>query len=180
VRGLAASAVLLCGLAASADDLPLPLQVQLLQKTSSYITSLSPGESGKVKVLVVYPGASPSRAADTVSGTINQLGQLGRHPAEAKTVPLTGLKAALAEEKPQMLWVAPETDEKGVTAVMEAVGTANIVTVSAVAAHVKQGVILGFDLLEAKPRILVHLKQARAQSVVFLSGLLTHSVIVEK
>ena len=55
-----------------------------------------------------------------------------------------------------------------------------IVTVSAASAHIKQGVILGFDLVEAKPHILVHLKQARAQNVVFLSGLLTHSVIVEK
>lgn len=180
MRALAASALLLFGFAASADDLPLPLQVQLLQKTSSYITSLSPGENGKVKVLVVHAGASPSRASDTVANTINQVGQLGKHPAEAKTVPLSGLKATLETEKPQMLWVAPETDEKGVSAVVEAVGTSNIVTVSAVAAHVKQGVILGFDVLEAKPRILVHLKQARAQGVVFLSGLLTHSVIVEK
>ncbi len=180
MRAIAASAVLLLGLAASADDLPLPLQVQLLQKTSSYITSLAPGEGGKVKVLVVYPGASPSRASDTVASTINQAGQLGKYPAEAKTVALSGLKASLAAEKPQMLWLSPETDEKGVSQVMEAVGASNIVTVSAVAAHVKQGVILGFDLLEAKPRILVHLKQARTQNVVFLSGLLTHSVIVEK
>ena len=165
---------------AVADDLPLALQVQLLQKTSAYITSLQPGETGKVKVLVVYPGDKVSRSSETVANTINQAGQLGRHPAEAKTVPLASLKATLATEKPQVLWVSPETDDKGVTALMEAVGSSNIVTVSAVSAHVKQGVILGFDLLEAKPRILVHLKQARAQNVVFLSGLLTHSVIVEK
>ncbi|MBL8955743.1 MAG: DUF4154 domain-containing protein [Myxococcaceae bacterium] len=173
-------AVLLSAFSAAADDLPLALQVQLLQKTSAYITSLQPGEGGKVKVLVVYPGEKPSRASETVANTINQAGQLGRHPAEAKTAPLANLKATLAAEKPQMLWVSPEADDKGVTAVMEAVGSSNIVTVSAVAAHVRQGVILGFDVLEAKPRILVHLKQARAQSVVFLSGLLTHSVIVEK
>ena len=180
MRALAASVVLLAALAARADELPLPLQVQLLQKTSSYITSLSPGETGKVKVLVVHPGDRPTRFAEQLSEAINKLGQLGKHEAEAKAVALGGLKATIAAEKPQMLFLAPDVDEKGVGAVLEACGSANIVTVSAMQAHVKQGVILGFDLQEAKPRILVHLKQARAQSVVFLSGLLTHSVIVEK
>ena len=180
MRALAATLVVGWALAAHAEDLPLPLQVQLLQKTSSYITSLQPGASGKVKVLVVHAGASPTRTTDTLASSINQLGQLGKHPAEAKVVALEGLKATLDAEKPQMIWVAPDTDEKGVESVLQAVGSANIVTVSAAAAHIKQGVILGFDLVEAKPRILVHLKQARTQSVVFLSGLLTHSVIVEK
>jgi hypothetical protein len=180
VRTLGASAALLLAFAARADELPLPLQVQLLQKTSAYITSLQPGPSGKVKVLVVHPGPTPARSSETLAAAINTGGQVGKHPAEASLVALAGLKAAVTAEKPQMLWVASETDEKGVAAVLEAVGTENIVTVSASAAHVKQGVILGYELAEAKPRILVHLKQARAQSVVFLSGLLTHSVIVEK
>src|SRR5262249_52780572 len=159
-------------------ELPVPLQVQLMQKTASYITSLQPGDSGKVKVLVVYPGEKASRASDTLANAINQSGQLGKHPVEAKVVGLQALKGAIGSEKPQMIWVTPDTDEKGVATVLEAVGASNIVTVSAAAAHVKLGVILGFDLVEAKPRILVHLKQARAQNVVFLSGLLTHSVIV--
>lgn len=180
MRGLGASLPLLFALAARADELPLPMQVQLLQKTSAYITSLVPGESGKVKVLVVHPGDKAPRFAEQLVESLNKLGQLGKHPAEAKPVPLAGVKAALGVEKPQMLFLSPDLDEKGVASVLEACGTASIVTVSPTQAHVKQGVILGFDLQEAKPRILVHLKQARAQSVVFLSGLLTHSVIVER
>lgn len=180
MRAFAAIFLVLFACAASAEELPLQLQVQLLQKTSAYITSLAPGEAGKLKVLIIHGGDKPTRIAEQLSDAINKLGQLGKYPAEAKPVALSGLKAALGSEKPQMLWVTPDIDEKGVASVLEACGTTSIVTVSASQAHVKQGVILGFDLQEAKPRILVHLKQARAQSVVFLSGLLTHSVIVEK
>ncbi len=180
MRRLGAIAVVSVALAASADELPLQLQVQLLQKTAAYITSLQPGDTGKVKVLVVHAGDKPTRVTEQLTASINGLGQLGKHPAEAAPVALVSLKTAITSEKPQMLFLAPDLDEKGVAEVLEACGTANIVTVSAVQAHVKQGIILGFDLQEAKPRILVHLKQARSQSVVFLSGLLTHSVIVEK
>lgn len=180
MRALAASAVLLWSLAARGEELPLPLQVQLLQKTAAYVTSLQPGETGKVKVLLVHPGAAPSRAVETLASAINSAGQLGKFPAEAKVVALGGLKDAVASEKPQVLWLAPELDDKAVGAVIDASGGASILTVSTNAAHVRQGVMLGFELVEAKPRILVHLKQSRAQNVVFLSGLLTHSTIVEK
>jgi hypothetical protein len=180
VRAIAASVVLLFGASALADELPIALQVQLLSKTSAYVTTLQPGEDGKVKVLVVHAGASAARGSESLAGAINQAGTIGKFPAEAKLVPVADVKAAIASEKPQFVWLAPELDEKGAQAVIDACGAASIVTVSVNGAHVKQGVILGFELAEARPRILVHLKQARAQNVVFLSGLLTHSVIVER
>jgi len=181
MRAMGAAAwLLLLSAPAAADELPTTLQVQLLAKTGSYITSLAPGETGAVKVLVVHPGASPSRNAEAVASGVNQTAQVGKFRAEAKLMPFSGLRAALAAEKPQLIWVAAEMDEKSVEGIIEACGTSPIVTVSPVAAHVRLGVILGFELVEAKPRILVHLKQAKVQNVVFLSGLLTHSVIVER
>jgi hypothetical protein len=177
---LIACACALTAAHARAEDLPVTLQAQLLQKTATYITSLQPGESGAVKVLVLFTGAAPSRATEGLAGALNQVGQLGKFKSEAKLAPISSLKTALAAEKPQVLWVPSELDEKGIDAVIEACGQSPIVTVTSAAAHVKQGIILGFDAVEAKPRILVHLKQARAQNVVFLSGLLLHSVIVER
>jgi hypothetical protein len=175
-----ACALALASTGASADELPVSLQAQLLQKTATYVTSLQPGESGTVKVLVLFTGATPSHATEALVASLNQDGQVGKYKAEAKLVPISSLKASLAAEKPQVLWVPADLDEKAVDQVIEACGQSPIVTVSSVAAHVKRGIILGFDAVEAKPRILVHLKQARAQNVVFLSGLLTHSVIVER
>jgi hypothetical protein len=166
--------------AAVADELPVSLQVQLLQKSAAYITSLQPAESGAVKVLVLYSGAAVPRSAEGIAAGINQAGTVGRFKAEAKIEAVSSLKGTLGAEKPQMVWLCPELDEKSVRAVIDACEGSGIVTVSPLASHVKAGVILGFDLVEAKPRILVNLKQARAQGVVFLSGLLTHSVIVER
>jgi hypothetical protein len=165
---------------ARGEELPLSLQVQLLQKTATYITNLQPSDNGAVKVLVLYPGAQVTRGASALASGLNQAGTVGRFKVEARAESVTNLKAELASDKPQMIWLAPELDEKSVQSVIEQCEGSGIVTVSPVAAHVKLGVILGFDLIEAKPRILVNLKQARAQDVIFFSGLLTHSVIVER
>lgn len=173
MRAFAASVVLLLSFGALAEELPLALQVEMLQKTAAYITNLVPPESGKLKVLVVYAGASPSRATETLAAAINKAGKVGAHPAEAKVAALgASAKELLEAEKPQLVWVAQETSEKDVSAVIEACGSSPIVTVSNNPAHVKQGIIMGYELVEAKPRILVHLKQARAQGVVIFSGLL--------
>lgn len=174
--------VLSAAAAARADELPVALQAQLLSKTSTYITSLTPGAGGGVKVLVVSPTAAASRGAESLSKALGSMGQVGRFKLTAVVAPFAGAKefqATLAAEKPQVVWLAPELDEKAVSGVVEAAGP-GVVTVSAVSSHVSQGVILGFSMAEGKPSILVNLKQARARSVVFLSGLLTHSVIVEK
>ena len=52
-------------------------------------------------------------------------------------------------------------------------------TISGVADHVKLGAVLGFALIEARPRVLINLKQAERQKIVFLSGLVKHSIVVE-
>jgi hypothetical protein len=45
---------------------------------------------------------------------------------------------------------------------------------------VKQGVVLGFSLVESRPRVLINLKQAQKQNIVFLGGLVSHSVVVDR
>lgn len=180
-RGAARVAlVLMASATARADEMPVSLQAQLLQKTVTYITSLTPGPDGAVKVLVLFTGPTAARGSEGMATALNQLGQLGKYKAVAKLAPAASVKVAIELEKPQLIWVPPELDEKGVDQVLAACGQRPIVTVSGNAAQVKQGIILGFDVVEAKPRILVHLKQARVQNVVFISGLLTHSVIVER
>jgi hypothetical protein len=169
---------------ARADELPVSLQVQLLSKMSTYVSGFGPGETATVKVLIVHPaGDGPSRGAQAISTAITQLGKIGQHPAEVKLVPATGTKAfqaVIAAEKPQVIFFAPELDEKATTDVVEAASAGNVVTISGLAEHVRLGVVLGFSLVESRPRVLINLKQSKKQGIVFLSGLVSHSVVVDR
>ena len=54
------------------------------------------------------------------------------------------------------------------------------VTVSGVSEHVRLGVVLGFSLVEAHPKVLVNLKQAHKQNIEFHNGFLRHADIVDR
>ncbi|MHB8876183.1 MAG: YfiR family protein [Myxococcaceae bacterium] len=169
---------------ASADELPVALQVQLLSKMSTYIIGFGAGESSAVKVLVVHPGSAeaPSRGSQALVGAIGQMGQFGSLKVEAKLAPLTDVKtlqAQLASEKPQVVYLAPELSEKNVATIIEALGSSTAVTISGVTEHVKAGVVLGFSLFEARPRVFVNLGKARKQNIQFHNGLLRYAIVVE-
>jgi hypothetical protein len=170
---------------AHADELPAALQVQLLSKMSTYVANFAPAGATAVKVLVVHPGSreAPSRGALALANAITQAGQLGTFTAQAVLVPLADprkLQATLAAEKPQVIYLAPELDEKGTTEIVEAALSGTALTISGVSEHLRLGVVLGFALVEARPRVLINLKQAQKQNIVFLGGLVSHSVVVDR
>lgn len=183
LRALAATAATLLANAAYADELPVTIQVQLLSKMATYVADCTPGDSGALKVLVVHPGAQPSRSAQAIAGAIAQAGQFGSYKVSSGFVPLADapkLKAVFAKEKPQFIFVAPEFDERSIAAIVDAAGASTAVTVTGAPDHVKQGVVLGFSMVEARPRVLVNLKQANKQGISFHNGLLRYAVIVDK
>ena len=178
-------AVALWASAAHADELPVNVQVQLLSKMSTYVSTFAPEGATAVKILVVYPGSkdAPSRGAQAISTALTQGATLGRYAAQPKLVPSSDPKkfrATLDFEKPQVIYLAPELDEKTTTDIVEAASASTVLTISGVAEHVRLGVVLGFSLVESRPRVLINLKQSQKQNIVFLSGLVSHSVVVDR
>ena len=176
-------AVALLASAARADEVPLSLQVQLLSKMATYM-NFGLADGAALKILVVYPGSSktPSQGAETIVNQITQVGEFGHLKPEAKAVPFGDVKkflAVLASDQPQIVYLAPEVDDSTAAGVVEAVTTSPTVTITSVGDRVKRGVILGFSLVEAHPRVLLNLKQAQKQNVIFHSGLTRHAVVVD-
>ncbi len=170
---------------AFADELPVNLQVQLLSKLSTYVANFGPADSTTVKILVVYPDSKegPSRGAQALATALTAVGKLGQFTAQPKLVAACDAKkfqALVAAEKPQAIYLAPELDEKATAEIIEAAASGTVLTISGLEAHVRRGVVLGFSLVEARPRVLINLKQAQKQSVVFLSGLVSHSLVVDR
>lgn len=181
---LAATFALVLASTAAADELPINLQVQLLSKMSTYVSNFAPKGATSAKVFIVHPGAkdAPTRGANAIGAAITQTGKLGPYDAEVVLVPFAGgkpLEATIAADKPQVVFLAPELDAKAVGEVVAAVTSGPTLTISGVADHVKLGAVLGFALIEARPRVLINLKQAERQKIVFLSGLVKHSIVVE-
>jgi hypothetical protein len=169
--------------AAFADELPVGVQVNLLSKLSTYVSGFAPAGSTEVKIWVLYPGKDPSRGAQALASAFTQAGKLGQYTAAPTLVAFVDaktLEAAVAAEKPRVIYLAPEIDEKVALEIVSAVGKSTALTLSGVEAHVKLGVVLGFSLVEARPRVLINLKQALKQNIVFLSGLVSHSVVVDR
>ncbi len=178
---LAVLALALAAGEARAQELPPTLQVQLLSKVTTYIADLSAG-GDTLKVLVIYPGQKESRGAEKLTAALAQQGQLGKFKVAAKSVGFTDAKklvATLAVEKPQLIYLAPELEDEAVLAVIGAASASNAVTVSGTEDHVRLGVVLGFSLVEARPRVLINVKQADKQKISFVGGLVSHSVVVE-
>lgn len=187
MRRWLAGALLASALSASparADEVPLPLQVQLLSKMAALI-DLPAGTPSTIKILILYPGTlpAPSRGALTLSSAIAQTAQFGSAKAEARVLPyLDAAKLALtvATEKPQLVYLAPEFPAEGVPGVVQACSSGGVVTLSSVGEHVKLGIILGFSLVEAHPQVLLNLKHAREQNIGLHVGLTRHAVVVER
>ncbi len=182
-RGLLLAASL-AATAAHADELPVALQIQLLSNMTTYIANMRPPDGSPVKVVVVQaPAGTPTRSAQSLFNALQQAGKLGGFKVEPRLLPFADAKAlaaALAAEKAQVVYLTSELNEKAAAGVVEALGTSGTVSVSSVADHVRLGVVLGFSLVEARPRILVNLKQAAKQAIKFDSGLLRHAVIVDR
>ena len=48
----------------------------------------------------------------------------------------------------------------------------NVLTAGAVPDYVRAGIVLGFDLVSGRPKLLIHLGQARKQQVAFPASVL--------
>ncbi len=169
---------------ARGDELPVPLQVRLLSKISTYVSGIPVTGTEAILVLVVYPGGSeaPPRGAQAIASGLNQLGQFGAAKVVTKLTPFSdarSFEATLAAEKPHYVYLAPELDAKAAAGVAQAAANSPTVTVSSVGEHVRLGIILGFSLVEAKPTVLLNPKQATKQKVKFHSGLLRSTVLVD-
>lgn len=182
--GRALVLLLLLALPAQAEELPIAMQMKLFSTLTTYVTGFAPADATSAKVLVLHPSDTPTRGAQTLVTALSGLAPIGGSlKIEAKVLPFSSaakLKEQLASEKPSAVFLAPELDEKQTEAIVEGATGTNVLTISGIEAHVKKGVVLGFSLVEARPRVLIHLKQANKQVVQFKGGLVSHSVVVER
>ncbi len=173
-----AGVVLLAAMSpARAAEVPVGTQVELLAKILSYDRNLESRVDGALRVMVL------ERVGSTSTGLDSQLEAMGKemgYPVQISHVELQdaeSLAKACDSGEPDIALV---TDGLGQSVAMVASVLANrdVVSVSLDPDDVKSGIVIGFDLIESRPKILINLPQARKQNVDFSASLLTLAQVI--
>jgi hypothetical protein len=159
---------------ARAEDVPVPLTLQadLLFMVAAHDRNLPARAGAEVRTLVLAkPGDEASklaagqfRAAAAGKATVAGL------PHAVEVVPYAGA-AALAEDckarRVAVVYLTPGFSGADATAIGKALEGGNVLTAAATPSLVKKGVVLGFDLVSGRAKLLVDLTQAARQRVAF-------------
>ncbi len=170
---LAAALALTVAASAEAEEIPVPsnLQAELLLMIAAHDRNLPARAGGEVRTAVIAragdeaaKGVEAFRAAAAAKATVAGL------PHAVEVIPFTTAHA-LAElvkaRKLAIVYLGPgfTTEEAG--AIGQELSGADVLTASAAPALVKKGVVLGFDLVSGRAKLLADLTQAGKQHVAF-------------
>ena len=149
--------------------MPIGLEVQLLAKVASYDKHLPERAGERVEVLIVtMPGnADSTRAAAQMQSALAGIAQIDDRPHDDVVLSFAGgpaLADACKKRRASIVLFTPGFAEQ-LDAIRTALDSVDVLSVSSVASYVPKGIVLGFDLVSGKPKLLVNLTQAKKQKV---------------
>jgi hypothetical protein len=159
-----------------ATSVPASVQADLLAKLLPYDRNFENRAGTTVRTIVlVKSGSVRSRiAAEAFKSALSNLDRIGGRHHEERIVTYEGA-AALAKqcrsERIALVYVTPDFDAE-LAALERALAGVDVLSVSAVPDYVSRGVVLGFELVSGKPKILLDLPRAKRQNVDFAAAVL--------
>jgi len=168
---------------ADAIAVPIRLQAELLSKVASYDRNFEARTGERVRTLLLMKQGDPesSRAAAEMKSALSSIPTIGALPHEEELGTYSDPRA-LAEtcraRKISILYVAPGFSQQ-VDALRETMGALSLLSVGSVAEYVPNGIVLGFDLVSGRSKLLVNLTQARRQRIEFRAEILKLTKVYE-
>lgn len=169
--------------AAESVAVPIRLQAELLAKVASYDRNFEARTGERVRMLLLVKQGDPesNRAAAEMKSALSSIPTIGSLPHDEEFAVYSDA-AALAEtcraHKVSILYVAPGLSDQ-VDTVREAVGGLSLLSVGSLAEYVPSGIVLGFDLVSGRSKLLVNLTQARRQHIEFRAQILKLTKVFE-
>jgi hypothetical protein len=159
-----------------ASGVPAPVQAELITKLLPYDRNFEARAGAVVRTIVlVKPGSVRSRiAAEAFKSALSNLDRVGGHRHEERIVAYEGAAALVKQcksERIAVVYVTPDFDGE-LDGLGRALSGVDVLTVSAVPDYVSRGVVLGFELVSGKPKILLDLPRAKRQNVDFSAAVL--------
>ena len=169
---------------AHAEDVsvPLPMQVQLFASVADYDKGFAERAKGKVKiVLLTSKNPDSARAATQVQSGLGRVVLIGGQPHEESVVRFesgSALANLCRSNGISVVFLMPGFQSE-IADIKSNLDGVNVLTVATIGSYVQQGIVLGFDVISGKPKLLVNLAQARAQKVAFKAELLKMVKVIE-
>jgi len=164
-------------------EVPIRLQVSLLDRVIPFDRKFPKRVHGKLSVLVVLQAsdADSTRVAAQLASELGALPTLGNYPAVVARVAFNGVQPLVEECKrlgAGVVYLTPGLST-ALARVSAALQGLRVLSVGALPDDAKSGVVLSFAVRSGKPRVLVNLRQARIQEVDFRADFLRMAEIVE-
>ena len=126
-------------------------------------------------------GAQSTHFGAELKAALDRVGTIAGLPHEQFLLEWNGSTEMVDEivrRKLSIVYVAPGLDSE-IPVIAQAVQEIPLITVAATDSYVRSGLILGFELVSGRPKMIFNLKQARQQGVVFGSAVMKLMRIVE-
>jgi hypothetical protein len=185
VIALPALALAVAGLAHAQEvSVPIAIQADLLVKVAAYDRNLPNRAGDRVRTLLVSrPGNnSSSRVAGQMAKAMEPKEPIAGLPHEEILYSFSdgaALARACRDRRIAVVYLAPGFSDGELASIAEHLDGVDVLTVAALADYVPKRVVLGFDLVSGKTKLLVHLAQARRQRVALSSEVLKMATVIE-
>jgi hypothetical protein len=179
-----AAAVLVAGSAAGEEVVvPISLQVELLAKVATYDRNFAARAGDHVQVLVLTKAgdAQSARVAGQIQSSLGGTATVAGLPHTEVVATFTNgpeLTAACRAKPYAIVFVTPGL-AGDLAAISKALSGLSVLSVTAIPGYVPNGIVLGFDMISGKSKLLVNLTQARLQSVAFRAEMLKLMKVAE-
>lgn len=150
---------------------PLELQVDLMRRVVRFERGFAGRAGEQVKLLLVAPGRGA--VAPQLGKALEAVKEIAGKPIQVSTHRFStaaDLKGAVTREGAQIVYLPPGLLAE-TPAIAAALGGVPVITVCTDGDQVEHGAVLGFELVSARPKIVLNLGQARRQGLDFNSDL---------
>ncbi|HZS42436.1 MAG TPA: YfiR family protein [Polyangia bacterium] len=177
------AALMLTGVTRAETTVPIDLQVELLRKVVRFERGFASRAGARVGVLlVVLPDSAASeRAASQIAKALERSPEIAGKPIKLtvhRYASPSALKRSIAQESASIVYLTPGPDGE-LAAIASALEGVQVVTISTDGDQVDRGIVLGFELVSAHPKIDLNITQARKQGLDFDSDLLRLAKVVK-
>jgi hypothetical protein len=171
--------------ASGADEIPVPLdlQAQLLSKVLTYDRSLASRAGDRVRMLLVGKPSDPTsmpgiRQMRQALGALDTLGGMQHEEDVIEFTTPANLAERTKNGRFSVVYLGSgfHGDVENIRAALEPFA---VLTVSANPEDVSRGIVLGFDLVSGRPKLVLHLTQGRKQRIDLSSDALKLMRIIE-
>jgi hypothetical protein len=165
-------------------SVPISLQMELLLKVASYDKNLKQRARDRVRVAVLSRQDDPDsgRSAAQALKALSEVDAIDGMPLDRLSTTYTDA-AALArfihEGNVAILYVTPGFRDSDIEAIARALDGVSVLSAGALAKYTPSGMVLGFDLVGGKPKLIVNLGRARRQKVELSSSVLKLVRVIE-